>query len=168
MAGILSFDEYIGGADNIKIEETFPSNQKKLVYDFNTDINGWTFEIDHQTLVVDKISYDRNTGEPNFSASKVIGYFPKSEIDEATYVTVNNANTGVVSITIPANTYSGPILPDARQNVPITIVGVTWTTNDSPATINTHRWAFIQCWEPDVETADPALSNNYTAIVLAS
>ena len=66
MAGILSFDEYIGGADNIKIEETFPSNQKKLVYDFNTDINGWTFEIDHQTLVVDKISYDRNTGEPNF------------------------------------------------------------------------------------------------------
>ena len=105
------------------------------------------------------------TPSRDFTSTPIIKKLNSSQILTPYF---NNANTGVVSITIPANTYSGPILPDARQNVPITIVGVTWTTNDSPATINTHRWAFIQCWEPDVETADPALSNNYTAIVLAS
>lgn len=168
MAGILDFEDYIGGADEIQIAQIFPSTQKTYLYDFNVNITGWTFEMDHQTIVVDRVTFDRNTGEPNFANSVVKGFFAKAEIATGTYVTVTDAVNGMVSITIPGGLYTGPILPDARQNVPITIVGITWTTNSVPAQINTHRWAFIQSWEPDVTTGDPTLANGYTAITLGS
>ena len=63
--------------------------------------------------------------------------------------------------------YAGPIIPDARQNVPITVVAVTWTDNQTPANINTHRWALIQSWEPDVAVGDPTLAVGYTALTVA-
>lgn len=159
-SGVLNFAQYLGGADNIQIEQIFPSTQRTLQYNFGLNITGWTFGLDHQTIVVDTMTFDRNTGEPNFANSNVIGYFPSGVISTSSYVTVTNTANGQVNITIPGNLYTGPVLPDARANVPITIVGVTWRDNSSPININTHRWAFIQCWEPGVTPGDPTLSTS--------
>jgi hypothetical protein len=165
MAGVLSFDQYIGGADQIKIEQTFPKNQKTLIYNFGQDITGWTFELDYQTLVVDTVQFNRNTGQPNFSGSQVIGSFPKAEITDGN-ISVTDATNGLVKVTFPQNMYTGPIIPDARLNVPITIVALTWTDANTPVEIRTHRWALVQSWEPDVAVGDPTASTNplYTAI----
>ena len=62
--------------------------------------------------------------------------------------------------------YTGPIIPDARQNVPITVFSLTWSDASTPAQINSHRWALIQCWEPDVAVGDPTLAAGYTALTL--
>lgn len=163
MAGVLTFQQFIGGPDEVKVEAIFPSTQKTLVYNFGTDITDWSFEVDHQTLVVDTLGYDRYTSEPNFANSKVIGYFAKAEVDPSN-ITVVDAATGVVNITIPAGMYDGAILPDARKNVPLTVVGVTWSTGATPASINTHRWVYIQNWEPDVAVGDPTDEVGYTAV----
>jgi len=165
MAGILDFQQYIGGADQIKIEQAFPKDQKNLVYNFQQNITGWQFELDYQTIVVDEIAFNRNTGQPNFANSTVIGTFAKVEL--AGQTSVINAALGTVRVTFPQNMYTGPIIPDARQNVPIVVVALTWTDANSPANIHTHRWALIQCWEPDVAAGDPTLHVNYTALTVA-
>jgi len=166
MAGVLNFQQYIGGPDQIKIEQIFPSNQKTFLYNFDQDITGWTFAVDYQTLVVDTVAFNRNTGQPNFTDSRVIGSFPKVELSGDNAPDVVDAAAGTVKIYIPAGMYTGAIIPDARQNVPITVVGVTWTDNSTPAQINTHRWAFINCWEPDVAVGDPTDEVTYTALTL--
>jgi hypothetical protein len=165
MAGLLDFSQYIGGADNLQTEAAFPSTQRTVVYNYGQSISGWTFSLDYQTVVVDTIAYDRNTGAPNFANSKIIGTFPSGNITTATYVRVVSTSSGTVSITFPGNLYSGPIIPDARSHNPITVIGVTWRDNNTPPQVNTHRWAFIQSWEPGVTPGDPVLENNYTAIV---
>jgi len=167
-AGVLNFAQYLGGADNIQIEQIFPSTQRTLQYNYSTSISGWSFNIDHQTIVVDTVAFDRNTGSPNFANSNVIGYFPIGQVTTLTNVVVANTASGIVNITIPEGLYTGPILPDARANVPITIVGVTWADASTPRQINTHRWAFIQCWEPGVRPGDPTDSTSplYTAITV--
>jgi len=167
MAGVLSFSDYLGGPDNIQVEQIFPSTKRTFNYNFNQNITGWTWGLDAQTLVVNPVTYDRN-GIPNFSASQVIGFFPKQELAvDTTTINVVNAAAGTVNITIPANLYTGAIIPDARKNVPITIVGVSWTTATTPSQTNTHRWAFIQCYEPDVSIGNPILENNYTPFTVA-
>jgi hypothetical protein len=167
MAGVLSFSDYLGGPDNIQVEQIFPSTKRTFAYNFNQNITGWTWGLDAQTLVVNPVTYDRN-GIPNFSASQVIGFFPKQELAvDTTTINVVNAALGTVNITIPANLYTGAIIPDARKNVPITIVGVSWTTATTPSQTNTHRWAFIQCYEPDVSIGNPILENNYTPFTVA-
>jgi len=166
MAGILNFQQYIGGPDQIQVEQIFPSNQKTLIYDFDRDIAGWTITADYQTIVVDQVAFNRNTGSPNFSNSKVIGSFAKVEVSGGNSPAIINSTAGTVKVIIPAGMYTGPIIPDARQNVPITVYSVTWSDNSSPAQVNTHRWAFIQCWEPDVTIGDPVLAAGYTAITL--
>ena len=168
MAGILNFSDYLGGPDNIQVEQIFPSTKRTYSYNFGTNITGWTWAIDHQTLVVDPIAYDRNSGAPNFSASRVQGYFARQDIAvDATVITVIDAATGQVNITIPGGLYTGPVIPDARKNVPITIVGITWTTADVPSQVNTHRWAFIQCFEPGVAIGDPITGTGYTQLTVA-
>lgn len=167
MSGVLSFSDYLGGPDNIQVEQIFPSTKRTYQYDFNQNITGWTWGMDAQTLVVNPVTYDRN-GVPNFSSSLVIGYFAKQEITtDSAVITVVDAATGRVNITIPAGLYTGAIIPDARKNVPITIVGITWTTADTPTQVNSHRWAFIQCYEPDVDIGNPILSAGYTALTIA-
>ena len=164
MAGVLSFSQYLGGPDNINIEQIFPSTQRTLNYNYSRNITGWTFLVEQQTIVVDTVAFDRNTGAPNFAGSQVIGYFDAQAISNA-YITGRDNANGLINITIPTNMYTGPILPDARKNVPITIVSVTWTDASSPVQINTHRWAFIQCYEPGVTPGDPTLDINYTTII---
>jgi hypothetical protein len=165
MAGVLNFANYIGGADNVQIEQIFPSTQRTMVYNYGQDITDWSFNLDAQTIVVDTIAFDRNTGEPNFANSTVIGVFSSTQITTSTNVSVINAPSGTVAITFPGGLYSGPVLPDARKNVPITVVGVTWATDDTRSQVNTHRWAFIQSWEPGVPAGDPVLAAGYQAIV---
>jgi hypothetical protein len=164
----LDFSQYIGGADNIQVEIAFPSTQKTVVYNFGQSITGWSFTLDHQTVVADTIAYDRNTGAPSFSTTKLIGTFPKGNISTATYVTVLNATSGTVAVTIPGGIYTGPVIPDARSHTPITIVGFTWTDNSTPPQINTHRFAILQSWEPGVTPGDPVLDANYTEIVVGA
>ena len=168
MAGVLDFQQYVGGPDQIKIEQVFPSNQKGLVYDFGIDITDWTFEADYQTIVVDQVSFNRTTGKPNFSESSVIGYFPKAEVTGNVAPTVANATAGTVNVYLPAGMYTGPIIPDARANVPITVFSLTWTDDASPANINTHRWALVQSWEPDVPIGDPTANASFTALTLGA
>ena len=168
MAGILDFQQFIGGADQIKCESVFPSNQRTLLYTFSVDITGWTFSADYQTLVVDAVTFNRNTGQPNFASSKVIGYFDKVDITGGNVPVIVSAVAGTLKVHMPANMYSGPIIPDARQNVPITIFALTWTDDSSPTQINTHRWALIQNYEPDVEIGDPTLHADYNALVVAT
>jgi len=166
-SGVLSFSDYLGGPDNIYAEAIFPSTKRTYNYNYNQNITGWTWEIDYQTVVINPISYDRN-GQPNFANSQVIGFFPKVEVTvNSSVLNVVNAALGTVNITIPGNRYSGAIIPDARKNVPVTIVGITWTTADTPTQINGHRWAFLESWEPDVAIGNPILENNYTPFTVA-
>jgi hypothetical protein len=164
-AGVLNFSQYLGGPDNIQCEQVFPSTQQTLQYNFGVSINGWVFDVEAQTIVVDTVTFDRNTGQPNFANSQVIGYFPKEVIDSSIYVNNINITGGLVNITIPANLYSGEILPDARKNVPITVVSVQWTDAGDPAQISSHRWAFIQSYEPGVTPGDPTLSAGYVSLI---
>lgn len=166
MAGILNFQQYIGGPDLVKVEQVFPSTQRTLLYTFDQDITDWEFEVDYQTIVVDTVQFNRTTGQPNFSNSQVIGYFDAAEITGDFAPEVVSASAGTVKVHFPAGLYTGPIIPDARQNVPITVVAVTWKNADTPQQVNTHRWALIQCWEPDVVVGDPTLDADYTALTL--
>jgi hypothetical protein len=165
MSGVLSFSQFVGGPDDMIVEMVFPSNQKTLIYNFNTDISGWTFSADYQTIVVDTVQFSRATGQPNFSNSQVIGSFPKTEITGGFVPQVVNAAEGTVKVHFPANMYSGAIIPDARKNVPITVYSFTWTDANTPAQTQSHRTALVMCYEPDVPVGDPTLEDDYTAIV---
>lgn len=167
-AGILSFSDYIGGPDEITAEQIFPSDQKSYRYDFGTDITGWTFSADYQTLVVDVVSFNRYTGKPNFSNSKVIGSFDKVDLTGNNAPVVANASDGTLDLRIPAGMYNGPIVPDARVNVPITVVALTWTTDDTYPFVQTHRWAFVQAWEPGVDVGSPTQDAGYTALSIGA
>lgn len=160
-AGVLTFADYIGGPDEVIAAQAFPSDQKSYQYNFGTDITGWTFSADYQTLVVNTIAFNRYTGEPNFANSSVIGSFPKVELTGNSAPQVGNVAAGTVTLRVPAGMYDGPILPDARSNVPVTIVAFTWNNGETFATIQTHRWAFVQCWEPDVPVGDPTDDPDY-------
>lgn len=166
MPGVLNFEQYIGGPDQVKVEQIFPSNQRTLIYDFDRDLTGWSFEADYQTIVVDTVQFNRNTGQPNFSNSRVIGSFAKVEVTGDFVPTVINAAAGTIKVHIPAGMYTGPIIPDARQNVPITVFAFTWRDYSTPVQVSTHRWALIQCWEPDVVVGDPTLDAGFTALTL--
>jgi hypothetical protein len=164
----LDFSQYIGGADNIQVEIAFPSTQKTVVYNFNQDIHGWQFHLDYQTVVADSITYNNQTGAPNFSGTKLIGTFPSGIITTATYVTMLDPSTGTVAITIPGGLYTGPIIPDARSHTPITVVGVTWRDAATPPQVQTHRWALLLSWEPGVTSGDPTLESNYTPVIVGA
>lgn len=169
MAGVLNFSQYIGGPDQIEIIQSFPSSSKILTYNFGQDITGWSFVLEHQTLIVDPVAFDRNSGEPNFAASTVVGNFPLfsySGEDVNAVVRVSNTASGIVSVTHPAQMYNGPILPDARARVPMTVVSLTWT--DATNQTNSHRYCYVQCWEPGVSSGDPTGEADYSPITLAS
>ena len=163
MAGILTFAQFVGGADQLVLKQDFPSSRKSLVYNFAQDVTSWTFTADYQVIVVDTITYNSYTGEPNFTSSKVIGSFPKVEITGSEAPSVTNTSSGLVKYNLPQDMYTGALIPDARKNVPIAVVSNTWETNDTPSQKSSHRWAIIQNWEPDVTIGDPTAESNYTA-----
>ena len=163
MAGILTFAQFVGGADQLVLKQDFPSSRKSLVYNFAQDVTSWTFTADYQVIVVDTITYNTYTGEPNFTNSKVIGSFPKVEVTGGAAPAVTSAASGLVRYTLPDGMYTGPLVPDARKNVVIVIVSNSWQTNDTPAQFSSHRFAIIQSYEPDVTIGDPTTDSNFTA-----
>ena len=161
---ILDFKSYIGGADNVVVEEMTPSTQKTFNYDYGIDVSAYTFAADMQTIVVDTLAYDRVTGEPNFADSNVLGSFANSEISNSNIIETDAAN-GNIKFTIPANRYTGQMIPDARNNVPITIISFRWTdTSVTPNTTEQHRYAILERFEPDVTIGNPTLDGGFTAI----
>ena len=146
---LLSFENYIGGADNVQVLEKFPSEQKTFTYDFPTNITNYSFELDAQTIVVDTLTYDTATGNPNFTLSTVLGYFANVDVGGGNVNVVDNS-AGTVNITMPADLYPGNVLiPDARTNVPITVFSVQWTdAGITPNTIESHRWAVLERYKP--------------------
>jgi len=172
MAGVLNFSQYLGGPDQVNCEQVFPSDQRTLQYNFGHNITNWNFKVEQQVLVVDTVTFDRITGLPNFAASNIIGYFTATTIIDTSndigpgLIAVENTDAGIVNITLPTNMYTGPILADARVNVPINIVSVEWTDAGTPAQIASHRWAFIQCWEPGISPTTPvSTTTGYISIV---
>jgi hypothetical protein len=165
MAGVLTLSQWLGGPDEVKVESEFPSTSKTLAYNFARNITGWTFKLDYQAVVVDTISYNRD-GTPNFADSKVIGSFPMGTVNTSTYINVVNSSVGLVNVTHPPALYAGSIVPDARVNNPLLVMGFTWTDNNSPKQTDTHRIAKIMAWEPQVPVGDPTTATNYTPLTL--
>jgi hypothetical protein len=159
---LLDFKSYVGGADNVVVEEQFPSTSKNYTYDFATDVSTYTFEATYQTLIADVVAYDRNTGLPNFTDTKIIGFFGTSQTIASSNIT-NNGTAGTVNFQIPPDLYTGPIIPSARTNVPMTIVTFTWTNPNGalPDIVESHRWCLMQRWDSTVSPADPVLDTNY-------
>jgi len=163
MAGrVLSFKDYIGGADNVQVVEMLPDQSKKYQYDYGTDVSTYSFEVDYQTVVIDTVTYDRVTGDPNFTESNVIGYLGNTSttVNVSTYVNNTSASSGLVDFTIPPNRYTGFIYPDARTNVVMTIMEFAWTTADTPPQTDSHRWGIIERYSPDVVPGDPTSNTN--------
>ena len=163
---LLDFKSYVGGADNVVVEEVFPSTSKTFKYDYGIDVSTYTFAATYQTLVVDAVAYDRNTGLPNFTDSKIIGFFGSPGGSIADSNITNNGAAGTVDFTIPAGLYTGPIIPNARTNVPLTIVTFTWTDPNGalPGIVESHRWCLMQRWASTVSPADPTLDSAYTPL----
>lgn len=160
---LLDFKSYVGGADNVVVEEQFPSTSKNYTYDFGTDVTLYTFEATYQTLVVDAVAYDRNTGLPNFTESNIVGFFGSPGATIPASNITNNGVAGTVNFQIPPDLYTGPITPSARTNVPLTIVTFTWTNPNGalPDIVESHRWCLMQRWDSTVSPADPTLDANY-------
>lgn len=168
MAGVLTLGQWLGGPDNVKVESTFPSSQKTYSYNFNQSIVGWTFKLDYQAVVVDAITYTRD-GEPNFAASRVVGYFPSGVVNTSTYINVISSSQGQVNVTHPSGLYPdiNGILPDSRQNVPMMVMSFNWTDTSTPPNTNIHRVAKILAWEPGVLPQDPSTltTTNYVSLI---
>jgi len=161
---LLTFSQYLQGASNVKVEEMFPSTQKTFTYNYGFDVSNYTFEADYQPIVIDSMTYNTNDGQPNFTTSTVLGSFANAEIGAGNIIT-SGASSGTIDFTIPKNRYTGPLLPDARQNVVITVVSFRWTNTDvTPNTTDGHRWAIIERYEPDVVIGNPTLDAGFTAI----
>ena len=162
---LLSFSQYLQSADNVKVIELFPRSQKKFTYDYGADVTGYDFTADFQSLLIDKVTYDRTTGLPNFTESSIIGYYNNTTtIDPATYIDESGIASGEIVFTIPENRYTGPLLPNARENVVMTVVSFEWETDETPPQKDSHRWAIIERWEPGVTVGDPQIDSTFIAI----
>ena len=164
---LLDFQDYIGGPDTIVIE-MFPRMQRKYTYNFNTNISAYQFSADYQTLVLSEVTYDRVTGDPNFSTTTVLGSFPTVSNVSNTLISVTNATTGLVDLTIPENRYTGNIIPDARTKVVGTVLTFQWnTSNTSTASKDAHRFLILERYEPGVPIGDPTTSVSFTPLVVS-
>ena len=153
---LLSFKNYVGGADNVQVIEKFSSEQKTFTYNYGVDISNYSFELDAQTIVLDTITYNTSDGQPNFTSSNVLGFFANVDVGAANVSNRNNS-AGTVNITVPADLNpSNVLMPDARTNVPVTVFSVKWTNGGvTPNTIEAHRWAIIDRYKP----GDKAIGN---------
>ena len=130
---LLTFSQYLGGADNVKIIELFKSTTKSFQYNFGTDVSGWSFDTHYQSLLLDKVTYDRNTGEPNFTDTNILGYWPVNpNIGGTGDIIFDDPEQGTVFWTLAPNRYDGKLFPNARENVVMTVASMTW---QSPMTL---------------------------------
>ena len=154
MAGVLDYKRYLNTLQAITDwGNTFPSTQETYVFSVEGGVtSSWTATIQWQTLLVDAIKWDRNQ-QPVFNDSLVIGYFESSAGTSTQY------STGVISI--PANMYTGPILPTSDRYVPVTVVNLSWT--DGTETYE-HQLGLIQNWEPGVTIDNPYDSDDFEPV----
>ena len=167
MAGrLLEFKEYLGGADNVQVIEMFPDDQKSFQYDFGSDVSGYTFTADYQSLLLSSVTYDRVTGDPNFADTTVTGYFTNYTSVGSGNINTSQANAGLVTLTIPEDRYTGNVLPNARSNVVCTVFSFEWQTDDTPAQKQRHRWAILERFDPMAgkNPGDPADESNFVAL----
>jgi hypothetical protein len=166
MSRTLDFKQYLGGADNVQMIEMLPDHQRTFTYNYDTDITNYNFTANYSSIVVDAITYNINNGEPNFASSNVIGYVGAvSTSVPGANIVKTNATAGTVDFTIPKNRYTGPLIPDARTNVVITIVEFTWeNTIPTVNTFDSHRWAIIERYSADVTAGNPTSDASFVAI----
>lgn len=166
MSRVLDFKQYLGGANNVQMIEMLPEHQRTFTYNYDTDITNYNFTANYSSVVVDAITYNVNTGEPNFAASNVIGYIgPTSTSVPGANIVKTDATAGTVDFTIPKNRYTGPLIPDARTNVVITIMEFTWeNTNPTVNTFDSHRWAILERYSADVTAGNPTSDASFVAI----
>lgn len=164
MGRLLDFSQYLGGPDDVEVIEMFPRQQKKFQYNFGANVSTYTFSADKQTIVLDQVAYDRDTGNINFTETTVIGYFDNTGNIANTNIDTSIASTGIVTFTIPENRYTGTILPNARENVVMTVVGFQWQDASVPPRKELHRWAIVERWEPGVTIGDPTLDSSFVKL----
>lgn len=167
---LLDFSQFLGGADNVKVIEMFPRDRKAFTYNFGENVSSFTFSGDYQTILLDQVTYDRTTGLPNFTDTRVIGYFENTanltvgtgNVD----IDTTNAATGFVKLTMPANRYTGNVIPNARVNVPCTVLSFEWATGSTPPQATRHRYAILERFDPQVgkNPGDPAAESNYVPL----
>jgi hypothetical protein len=163
---VLDFRQNLGGADNVILLNLFPRSQKTFNYNFGVDITNYTFSADYHSIVIDQLAYERNTGNPNFANSRVIGYQDnETQIDANVYISVKDTLSGSVNFTIPHQRYTGALLPSARELVVITVVSFEWTTSETPPQKDGHRYAVIETWEPGVPPGDPTQETGFVSLV---
>jgi len=164
---LLSFSQYLGGADNVKVEEMFPDDQKTYTYNFsNSDVSGYTFTADYQSLLLDTVTYNNITGEPNFTDATVTGYFTNTANVSGSNIDDTSASSGLVALTIPSDRYTGNVLPNARANVVCTVLSFQWQTDDTPPQKQRHRYAILERFDPKVGKVpgNPASESNFVAL----
>jgi hypothetical protein len=163
---LLSFKDYIGSANNVQVIELFPRSQKSFVYDFDSDVSSYEFSADYQSILLSDVTYDRVTGDPNFAETTVSGYFTNTANVSPSNINNASASTGLVTLTIPENRYTGNVLPNARANVVMTVLSFQWTTDDTPVQKDMHRWAIIERFDPEVGKVpgDPTNEANFVAL----
>lgn len=181
---LLSFSQWLGGADQVKVLEMFPRNWETKTYNINANLfnDNYVLSADYESLLLDTVTYDRASGEPNFTDTLVIGKFgnlSRSEVIECSGVSTTTVTTpadlawssnngglnvsgiSTVDLTIPANRYTGPIFPDSRQNVVATVLSFQWS---NPRDSFLHRWVILERWEPGVDIGDPDSDPSYVAL----
>ena len=152
---LLDFADYIGGPDTIVIE-MFPRMQRKYTYNFGLNVSAYQFSADYQSIVLSSVTYDRVTGDPNFTDTTILGYFANVSNVSSTYISNASASSGVVEFTIPENRYTGKIIPNARDKVVATCVTFQWAQGSSATAIkDAHRFLVLERWEPGVTPGDP-------------
>jgi hypothetical protein len=149
MAGILDYQRYIDLFYTVKdVQDHFPEQQLTVGYDFNGQgYDGWTAEIDWQTMIVDELTRDRDN-KPVWDSSRVIGVFPKG----------SKAAIANGVLQFPVDMYTGPILPASNINVPVTLVSFTFTKESD---IFSQQFLLIENWMPGHPAGDPVLDENF-------
>lgn len=165
---LLNFADYIGGPDTIVLE-MFPRMQRKYTYNFNTNISAFQFSADYQSLVLSDVTYDRVTGDPSFTTTTILGSFPTVGNVSNTLISVTDAASGIVDLTIPENRYTGNIIPDARTKVVGTVLTFQWqTSNTSTAVKDAHRFLILERYEPGVPIGDPTTEAAFDPLVVTA
>jgi hypothetical protein len=152
MSGVFDYQRYLDLlVTSEDIRHVFPRDQPKYTWSWNNSgADGWSLLISWETLVVDQVRFDVNR-KPNFTGSKVIGYFTGT----------NLTTSSSTSTVFPANMYTGKILPASEVNIPITTVNLQW----SKGTENFQKQLLlIQNWEPGSPIGDPTLDDNFIPI----
>lgn len=156
MSRLLDWKSFIGGADNVIALDMFPAEQQQFTYAFGAvDVSTYTWDIDYQTVVIDQVAFNRNTGEPNYTDSTVTGFFQSQQGNVGTMIDVTDAANGNVKVTIPAQRYTGKLLPNSRLKVPTTVFSVKYTDGGTPGTTFIHRYIISERYTAEVPIGDP-------------